>query len=45
VLAVTGVGETIGHARDRAYGAVSRITWPGVHHRSDIALSAAKDGT
>src|SRR5438270_13198797 len=45
VLAVTALGETITQARDLAYGAVSKIRWPGMHHRSDIALTAGKDGT
>ena len=37
VLDVTAVGPTIREARDRAYEAVSRISWPGMHHRTDIA--------
>ena len=43
VLAVTGLGETITAARDRAYDAVSALSWPGMHHRRDIAANAAKD--
>jgi phosphoribosylamine--glycine ligase len=42
VLDVTATGATIAEARDRAYDAASRITWPGLHHRTDIALEAAK---
>jgi phosphoribosylamine--glycine ligase len=44
VLDVTAVGGTIAEARRRAYDAVGRIRWPGMHHRSDIAADAAKDG-
>jgi len=43
VLAVTGMGPTIRAARERAYGAVDCISWPGMHHRHDIA--ARVDGT
>ena len=39
VLTVTGQGPDITSARDRAYEAVSRITWPGMQHRSDIAAA------
>jgi phosphoribosylamine--glycine ligase len=45
VLDVTATGVTIAEARERAYGAVSRIRWPGMHHRTDIAADAAKGGT
>jgi len=45
VLNVTGVGDPIGEARQRAYAAVSRISWPGMHHRTDIAEVAASTGT
>ncbi len=41
VLDVCGRGATLGQARDRAYDAVARISWPGMHHRSDIALAAS----
>ncbi|MCU1450687.1 MAG: purD [Acidimicrobiales bacterium] len=44
VLDVTGVGRSIGEARERAYAAVSRISWPGMHHRSDIALLPGRTG-
>ncbi|HEX6237556.1 MAG TPA: phosphoribosylglycinamide synthetase C domain-containing protein, partial [Acidimicrobiales bacterium] len=37
VLNVTALGPTIPEARARAYEAASRITWPGLHHRRDIA--------
>jgi phosphoribosylamine---glycine ligase len=38
VLAVTGTGPTIRDARDHAYAAVGCVCWPGMHHRTDIAL-------
>jgi phosphoribosylamine--glycine ligase len=37
VLAVTGTGPTIRNARDQAYAAVGCVSWPGMHHRTDIA--------
>ena len=37
VLSVVGRGATLAEARERAYAAVSLITLPGSHHRSDIA--------
>jgi phosphoribosylamine--glycine ligase len=40
VLGVTGVGDTLSAARDRAYGAVGAISFPGAFSRSDIALRA-----
>ena len=39
VLAVTGQGPTVAEARMRAYEAVSRLSWPGMQHRTDIASS------
>jgi phosphoribosylamine---glycine ligase len=42
VLAVTGSGPTLAAARDRAYEAVSLISWPGRHYRTDIAREAAR---
>ena len=41
VLAVTGLGETIGRARERAYEGAGRISFSGVQYRSDIAARAA----
>ncbi len=38
VLNVVGIADTIETARDRAYEAAERITWPGVQYRRDIAL-------
>lgn len=43
VLSVTGQAETLLDARRRAYDAVAEISWPGMHHRGDIALAAAGD--
>ena len=37
VLNVVGMGESIDLARDHAYAATERITWPGVQYRRDIA--------
>jgi phosphoribosylamine--glycine ligase len=45
VLDVTATGATIAEARERAYAGVDRIRWRGMHHRSDIALEAARTGT
>jgi phosphoribosylamine--glycine ligase len=42
VLDIVGTGATIAEARQRAYDAAGRISWPGVHHRSDIAREAAR---
>jgi phosphoribosylamine---glycine ligase len=41
ILAVTGLGETIGAAREVAYEAAGRIRFEGVRFRSDIAEAAA----
>ncbi len=41
VLAVTGSGATLDAARAVAYAAVEAVSWPGMHHRTDIALLAA----
>jgi phosphoribosylamine---glycine ligase len=37
VLNVVGLGESVEMARDRAYEAAEKITWPGVQYRRDIA--------
>ena len=37
VLAVTGKGAALAEARERAYAGVEKISWPGMHHRVDIA--------
>jgi phosphoribosylamine---glycine ligase len=36
VLAVTGRGRSLADARSRAYAAVQCLSWPGLHHRTDI---------
>jgi phosphoribosylamine--glycine ligase len=40
VLGVTGLGENIPEAIKTTYQAVSRITWDGVHYRTDIGKKA-----
>ena len=42
VLGVTALGKTIEDAIKRAYRAVSRIKWDGMHYRRDIGLKAMK---
>ncbi len=37
VLDVAAVGPSLAEARRRAYEAAGRISWPGVHYRTDIA--------
>ncbi|MDQ3641169.1 MAG: phosphoribosylamine--glycine ligase [Actinomycetota bacterium] len=37
VLNVTGMGVDVAAARATAYEAVSAISWPGMHYRTDIA--------
>jgi phosphoribosylamine--glycine ligase len=44
VLTVTGQGATLAEARQTAYDAVGKISWPGLHHRNDIASDAAAQG-
>jgi phosphoribosylamine--glycine ligase len=41
VLDVTGFGPSIAEARERAYAAVRRISFPGMQYRHDIAAAAA----
>ncbi|HEY4929378.1 MAG TPA: phosphoribosylamine--glycine ligase [Acidimicrobiales bacterium] len=43
VLGVTALGVTVDQARARAYAGVAAITWPGMQHRTDIALGAATE--
>jgi len=45
VLDVTATGATIAEARERAYAAVSCISWPGMQHRTDIAAETGRTGT
>jgi len=40
ILNVTALGETPADARERAYAACERITFPGMRYRSDIAALA-----
>ena len=40
VLCVTALGAGVREARDAAYGAVERISWPDVHFRRDIGHRA-----
>ena len=41
VLNVCGRGPDLETARRRAYDGVAEISWPGMHHRTDIASSGA----
>jgi phosphoribosylamine--glycine ligase len=40
VLGVTGLGEDISRAIERTYQAVRKISWDGVHYRTDIGQKA-----
>jgi phosphoribosylamine--glycine ligase len=40
VLGVTGLGETVAAAIDKAYSGVKVISWEGAHHRTDIGKKA-----
>jgi phosphoribosylamine--glycine ligase len=40
VLGVTASGDNVQAAIERAYAAVSRITWPGAQYRTDIGKKA-----
>ena len=40
VLDVTALGYDLAAARATAYDAVSRISWPGMHYRTDIAAAS-----
>ena len=42
VLSVVALGDDLTQARDRAYAAVERVDLDGSHHRTDIALRAAR---
>lgn len=39
VVNVIGEGPDVPTARARAYEAVGKVSWPGMHHRTDIASS------
>jgi len=43
VLSVVGVGDSLLHAQTNAYLGVTRIRLDGSHHRTDIALRAARE--
>jgi len=45
VLNVIGRGADPAQARDRAYEAIGHISWPGMHHRTDIASAGRADGS
>lgn len=38
VLSVVGLGDDLDMARDRAYEAAEKISWPGMQYRRDIAV-------
>jgi len=42
VLGVTGLGENIREAIEKTYQAVRKISWEGVHYRTDIAQKALR---
>ena len=43
VLGVTAVGDTIAEARQRAYAAMEKIHFDGMHYRRDIAHQALRE--
>ncbi|MGD0839002.1 MAG: phosphoribosylamine--glycine ligase [Polyangia bacterium] len=38
VLGITAVGGTLEQARGHVYAAIARLSWPGMHFRTDIGL-------
>ena len=42
VLGITALGDSLEEAQRRAYSAVERISWDGVHYRRDIGDKARK---
>lgn len=42
VLGVTALGDSLAHAKKRAYEAVAKINFKGAHYRTDIADKALK---
>lgn len=42
VLNVSALGDTFSQARDKAYDALKRISFKGMHYRTDIALGPSK---
>jgi phosphoribosylamine--glycine ligase len=45
VLNVTALAPTISGARALAYAAASRISWPGLHYRHDIAAEPGRNAS
>jgi phosphoribosylamine--glycine ligase len=45
VLNVTAVGASLAEARERAYRAVGRISWPGMQYRRDIGASVIEESS
>ena len=43
VLGVTALGDTVAQARQRAYAAMEKIHFDGMHYRRDIAHQALRD--
>ena len=44
ILGVTGVGDTLADARDRAYAAVERVSFAGARYRRDIGAETLVSG-
>ena len=44
ILNVTALGADLADARERAYAAVEKISFPGVRYRTDIAALVGVDG-
>jgi phosphoribosylamine--glycine ligase len=42
VLAITGTGESLKHAREQAFADVAAIQWDGIYFRKDIGLDLLK---
>jgi phosphoribosylamine--glycine ligase len=45
VLCVTALGGSVRDAQERAYAAVARISWAGMHYRRDIGYRAVRRET
>ncbi|HEY7661235.1 MAG TPA: phosphoribosylamine--glycine ligase [Actinomycetota bacterium] len=43
VLSVTATGASVAEARERAYEACARISFPGMHHRTDVAALVGRE--
>ena len=44
VLSVTALGDSIAEAQKRAYQAMSKIEFEGMHYRKDIGHQAIRGG-